>query len=69
MERKSHSAAVKQNGNKQHSIPTRLTTEQVTAAMVRAVQRVRHMSHEQRVKTLKDAGILTAGGKLAQSYR
>lgn len=69
MERKSHTAAVKQNGSKQQSIPTQLTPEQVVAAMTRTVQRVRQMSQQQRVQSLKDAGILTSSGKLAASYR
>jgi 3-methyladenine DNA glycosylase Tag len=37
--------------------------------MERTIQRVRQMAHQQRVQCLKDAGILTAAGKLAASYR
>jgi predicted phosphoribosyltransferase len=69
MDRKSQTAAVKQNGTKQPSIPAPVTPEQVAAAMERTVQRVLQMSHQQRVQSLKDAGILTAGGKLSASYR
>ena len=46
-----------------------VTPEQVAAAMERTVQRVRQMSHRELVQSLKDAGILTAAGKLAASYR
>jgi hypothetical protein len=69
MERKSQTATVKQNGTKQRSVPVRLTPDPVSVAMERTVQRVRQMSHQQRVQSLKDAGILTAAGKLAPSYR
>jgi len=69
MERKHQTAAVKQNGSKQHRVPAQTTSEQVAAAMERTIQRVRQMSHQQRVQTLKDAGILTSAGKLAASYR
>lgn len=69
MERKCQTAVVKQNGSKQHSFPAQMTPEQIAAAMERTVQRVRQMSHQQRVQSLKDAGILTPAGKLAASYR
>ena len=69
MEHKSQTAAVKQNGTKQHSIPAPVTPDQVAAAMERTVQRVRQMSHREVVQSLKDAGILTSAGKLASSYR
>jgi hypothetical protein len=32
-------------------------------------QRIREMSHQERVQSLKDAGILTARGNLAPHYR
>jgi hypothetical protein len=69
MEHKSQNAAVKQNGAKQQSNPASLTPGQVAAAMERTVQRVRQMSHQERVQSLKDAGILTRSGRLASSYR
>lgn len=69
MERKRHSAAVKQNGNKMQTIPTQPTPERVVAAMERTVQRVHRMSRRELVQSLKDAGILTPAGKLAASYR
>jgi signal transduction histidine kinase len=69
MDRRSQTVVVKQNGAKQNSIPVPVTPEQVTAAMKRTIQRVRQMSHQQRVQSLKDAGILTATGKLSASYR
>lgn len=57
------------DANKQHNRPMPLTPEQVAAAMERTVRRVRQMSHRELVQSLKDAGILTAAGKLAASYR
>jgi hypothetical protein len=69
MDRNCQTAVVKQNGAKQQNIPVPVTPEQVAAAMERTVQRVRQMSHQQRVQSLIDAGILTAAGKLAASYR
>lgn len=69
MERKRQTTAVKQNGTKQHSTSASVTPDQVVAAMERTVQRVRQMSHRELVQSLKDAGILTATGKLAVNYR
>jgi hypothetical protein len=69
MKRKRHTAAVKKNGGKAHNIPTQPTPEHVVAAMERTVNRVRKMSRRELVQSLKDAGILTAGGKLAANYR
>jgi hypothetical protein len=69
MKRKRQSAAVKQNGSKEQKIPTQPTPEYVVAAMEQTVRRVRQMSRRELVQSLKDAGILTAGGRLAASYR
>lgn len=69
MEQERHTAGVKRISNKAPCSPAPLRPEQIVAAMERAVQRLRHMSHQQRLETLKDAGILTARGKLAASYR
>jgi hypothetical protein len=69
MEHKSQNAVVKQNGTKQHGHSAPVTPDQVAAAMERTVQRVRQMSQRELVQSLKDAGILTASGKLAASYR
>ncbi len=69
MEHKRQTAAVKQNGTRQISNSAPVTPDQVAAAMERTVQRVRRMSQRELVQSLKDAGILTASGKLASSYR
>jgi signal transduction histidine kinase len=69
MERKRQTVAVKQNGTKQQTAPVQPTPDQVVDAMQRAVARVRRMSHQQRVQSLKNAGILTTAGKLAAVYR
>jgi hypothetical protein len=69
MEHKSKTAVVKLNGIKQPGVPAQPTPDQVVAAMERTVRRVRQMSHRERVQSLKEAGILTAAGKLAASYR
>ena len=69
MDHKSQTVAVKQNGAKQQSRPASVTPEQVAAALDRTVQRVRRMSHNELVQSLKEAGILTATGKLASNYR
>jgi signal transduction histidine kinase len=45
------------------------TPDQIVVAMQRAVQRVRRMSHAERVQSLKEVGILTTAGKLSASYR
>ncbi len=60
---------MKQNGTRQNGTPGPVTPEQVAAAMERTVQRVRQMSQRELVQSLKEAGILTASGKLAANYR
>jgi hypothetical protein len=69
MERKNQTASVKRNGVKQHCASTPVTEKQLVTAMGRIVRRVRRMPHKQLVQSLKDAGILTAAGKLASNYR
>jgi hypothetical protein len=69
MEHKRQTAVVKLNGTKQPGVSAQPTPDQVVAAMERTVRRVRQMSHRERVQSLKEAGILTAAGKLAASYR
>jgi hypothetical protein len=69
MKSKSQTVVVKQNGTKQNGTPAPVTPDQMSAAMERTVQRVRRMSQRELVQSLKDAGILTATGKLASSYR
>ncbi len=69
MEHKRQTAAMKQNGTRQNGTPGPVTPEQVAAAMERTVQRVRQMSQRELVQSLKEAGILTASGKLAANYR
>lgn len=61
--------AVKQNGTKRHIVSAQPKPEKLGDALQRAVERVRRMSHQQRVKSLKEAGILTNAGKLASVYR
>lgn len=69
MERKRHNVAVKQNGTKQQTAPVQPRPDQLVIAMQRAVARVSRMSHQQRVQSLKEAGILTTAGKLAACYK
>jgi hypothetical protein len=60
---------VKRNGSKTQATPARPNRDPLEAAMQRAVRRIRGMSQEERVKSLVDAGILTAKGRLAAIYR
>jgi hypothetical protein len=60
---------MKSNGRQNPKIGTEVTRKQLVAAVKRTVERVRLMSHRQRVKSLKDSGILTSSGKLAANYR
>ena len=68
MQRKIHRVSVKQKSDK-ITLIAQVTPEQVVAAMERAVLRIQQMSHRERVKSLKDAGILTRTGKLGVCYR
>ena len=49
--------------------PTLRWRDPLEVAMQRAVDRIRGMSQKERVKSLVDAGILTAKGRLAAAYR
>jgi hypothetical protein len=49
--------------------PAQSKPDPLVAAMRRTVQRIREMSHQERVQSLKNAGILTARGNLAPHYR
>ena len=69
MEHKRQTVAVKQNGARHQAAPAQPKPDQLGAAMHRAVERVRRMSHQQRVQSLTEAGILTRTGKLASAYR
>ena len=69
MERKSQNIDVKQNGTKQRTVTAQPTPDQIVVAMHHAVQRIRRMSHAERVQSLKEAGILTTGGKLSACYQ
>ncbi len=69
MKRESQNGAVKTNGTKQSVNLAQPTPDQLVTAMQLAVQRIRRMSHRQRVQSLKEAGILTPTGKLSPSYR
>lgn len=69
MQGESQNKAVKMNGLKRTVTLAQPTPDQLVAAMQLAVQRIRRMSHQQRVKSLKEAGILTAAGKLSPGYR
>jgi len=69
MKHASQNGTVKVNGTKQPVILAQPTPEHLVAAMHLAIHRIRRMSHEQRVQSLKEAGILTAAGKLAPGYR
>jgi len=69
MKQKRQTEAVKRVLAKRQSCSVQPKPDQLTAAMQRAIQRVRHMSHRERVQSLKAAGILTPGGKLAAAYQ
>ena len=69
MDRKHQNTAVKRNDSKMQTTPARPTRDPVEAAMERAVDRIRGMSQKERVQSLIAAGILTAKGKLAATYR
>jgi hypothetical protein len=69
MGRKHQITTVKRNGSKTQTTPARPNRDPLEAAMQRAVDRIRGMSQEERVKSLVDAGILTAKGRLAAAYR
>ena len=69
MERRSQTSGVRANGTKQPTITAHPTPDQIVVAMQRAVQRIRRMSHAERVQSLKDAGILTTSGKLSACYK
>jgi hypothetical protein len=60
---------VKANATKHTTITAHPTPDQIVVAMQRAVQRVRRMTHAERVQSLKEAGILTTSGKLSASYK
>jgi hypothetical protein len=60
---------VKTNATKKAPITVPPTSDQIVVAMQRAVQRVRRMTHAERVQSLKEAGILTTGGKLSACYK
>jgi hypothetical protein len=60
---------VKRISTKQPTMAAPPTPDQIVVAMQRAVQRVRRMSHAERVQSLKEVGILTTAGKLSASYR
>jgi hypothetical protein len=60
---------VKKNGAKRPVFPAQPTPDQLVAAMRLAVQRIRRMSHQQRVQSMKEAGILTTAGKLSACYK
>ena len=60
---------MKRNGSKTQTTPARPNSDPLEAAMQRAVDRIRGMSQKKRVQSLIDAGILTAQGKLAATYR
>jgi signal transduction histidine kinase len=69
METKCQNMAVKQNGHRQQAASAPPKPDQVGAALQRAVARIRRMSHQQRVQSLKEAGILTRSGKLSPAYQ
>lgn len=69
MASKWQTGVVKQNGSKQQTAPAQSKPDQLGAALQRAVERVHRMSHEQRVQSLKEAGILTRTGRLASAYK
>lgn len=69
MERKSQTGAVKTHVTKQLTITATPTPDQIVEAMQRTIQRVRRMSHAQRVQSMKEAGILTTSGKLSACYK
>jgi hypothetical protein len=69
MKRESQTVGVKKNGAKQPVFPAQPTPDQLVVAMRQAVQRIRRMSHRQRVQSLKEAGILTTAGKLSACYK
>jgi hypothetical protein len=60
---------VKTNATKPTTITAPPTPDQIVVAMQRAVQRVRRMTHAERVQSLKEAGLLTTAGKLSASYK
>jgi hypothetical protein len=60
---------VQRHASKRFGTPAPPKPEQIVAAMRRTIQRVRKMSHHERVQSLKDAGVLTPTGKLAARYR
>ncbi len=51
---------------KQTTVPSK---DDISRAMDRAVARVQRMSHEEQRRSLIEAGIMTASGKLAAAYR
>jgi hypothetical protein len=69
MECKYQTRAVKQRAAKNLAVPVYPKPDKLVVAMRHTVQRIRSMSHEQRVESLKKAGILTSAGKLSPSYR
>ena len=69
MERKSHNSAVKQRGTKHRAVKAQPTPDQIVVAMQHAVQRIRRMSHRERVQSLQEAGILTTAGNLSAYYK
>jgi hypothetical protein len=69
LKHKSQTSDVKANATKQATFTAPPTPDQIVVAMRRAVQRVRRMTHAERVQSLKEAGILTNAGKLSAGYR
>ena len=69
MDRKEQSTRVKRNGSKPQQAPLPSGQDALRVALEKAVDRIRAMTQEQRVESLKAAGILTRDGKLAPAYR
>jgi hypothetical protein len=69
MIRKEQNARVKRNDSESQAAPPRVREDTLSVALEKAVDRLQGMSQEQRVESLKAAGILTRHGKLARAYR